>query len=114
MSLNIEGLDRAELLAALHNGTRALGLGALHDLGRPMTREEAQREIDARALPNGDVRFDYVQGRPIKVAFRGGELLHERLFDRDAPGGDGSCSRIIEKLREHQVDDPNGAIGGAA
>lgn len=36
-AIDITGIDRGELLAALHNGTRPLGMGFLHDLGRSMS-----------------------------------------------------------------------------
>ena len=31
--ISIKGLDKAKVLQALHNGTRALGMGVLHDIG---------------------------------------------------------------------------------
>ncbi len=102
--IDIRGLDKAELLQALHRGTRALGMGRLHDRG-PLTLSQCQEIIALSEAPSGTMvtgkegalRFDYVAGRPIKVTFSGDELLHSGLYDRDA--GEGECLRIVEELR---------------
>lgn len=101
-TIDINGIDKAKLLAALHNNTRALGMGFLHDKG-PMSEEEA-REIIA-SCDNGlsIMWFDYVRGRPLKVGLKEGELLRADLYDRDAPGGEGSCQRIVDSLRGCQA-----------
>ena len=101
-NVNIKGLDKAAVLAALHNGTRALGMGAFHDRGR-MSVDDARRFIDAgkndighpRTMGEGALRFDYVQGRPIKVDISGDDF-DPRLYDRDA--GEGAAERAIAPL----------------
>lgn len=97
-TIDISGIDKAKLLAALHNGTQPLGLGILHDRG-PMSEDEA-REIIA-CFPSGFsvMWFDYVRGRPLKVGLKDTELLRADLYDRDAPDGEGSCQRIVDSLR---------------
>lgn len=90
--LDIKGIDKAELLAALHNGTRALGMGILHDICRDMTKEEAARIL----AETGQTRFDYLLGRPLKVDI-GGDEMFAGLYDRDA--GDGAAERIVSRLR---------------
>lgn len=99
--IDIKGLSEAAVIAALHNGTRPLGFGKLHDLGRDMTLEEAQSVVDWADKGTGQLRFDYVQGRPLKVIIeRGAGLLHRPdLYDMDCPTGDGSCANIIDRLR---------------
>ena len=101
--LNIEGVDRAALLAGLYNNTRSAGMGRLHDIGREMTVEEA-REIVERVQKQlsdpffrGELNFDWVAGRPIKVIFAGDRLQRRDLYDRDA--GDGVCVRVLEAVR---------------
>lgn len=103
-ALDVTGIDRAELLTALVNGTVPPGglrnpafLAAL--LAGSFTLEKA-REMLATKPPGEKWRFDYVDGRPLKVTFDGNLLLRPDLYDRDAPGGDGSCARIVAELRE--------------
>lgn len=95
--INIEGIDRAELLAALHNGTRPLGMGFLHDLKRDMTKAEATEILAQHTDGHGDAHFDYVCGRPLKVWFSRNTLQGAWLFDRDSSPG--KCQAIIEALR---------------
>ena len=94
-SIDVSGIDHAALLAALHNGTNALGMGAFQDLGRDMTTEEAQTILDER---NGKFDFDYLQGRPLKVWIENDQLFRSDLYDRDSRPG--ACAEIIEHLRK--------------
>ena len=112
MIVNIKGLPKNEVLAALHAGTKALGMGALHDKG-DLTPQQAQEYINRmnkaatggndqslefnRASLTGDpMYFDYVCGRPIKIDLSKDEI-DTRLYDRDStiPG-----EKVIAKLRE--------------
>jgi hypothetical protein len=104
--INIAGLDKAAVLAALHNATRAVGMGIIHDLRRPMTLMEAEVFIKEGTNDTGDDRatyaqgnilyFDYVCGRPLKVNLSGDEF-DERNFDRGA--GAGAAARAIDAIR---------------
>jgi hypothetical protein len=100
--IDIAGLDKAEVLAALVNGAKPLGMGRLHDDGRPMTKEDAQvwiddgRTHDTVDLPRPRLSFDYVKGRPIKSNISG-DSFDERLYDRDQ--GNGAAARVIAELR---------------
>lgn len=94
--IDITGIDRAELLTALHNGTKSIGLGVLHDRG-DITVEQVQSDIDDN---NGSFNFDYYRGRPIKVFVRRSEpniLCRIDLYDRDSAPG--RCKAIVESLR---------------
>lgn len=92
--VNIAGLDKAEVLAALVNGTVPIGLGALYARSL-FSIEDAQRSIDAK--DDGEpLRFDYVNGCPIKCDISG-DTFEERLYDRDA--GIGAAERAITALR---------------
>lgn len=96
--IDISGIDPGALLAALHNGTRPLGLGRLHDIGRDMTPDEARAELkDWPTQSGGRYRFDYFHGRPLKVSFDDKILRGVGLYDRDA--GDGACARAVAKAR---------------
>lgn len=108
VAIYIAGIPKAELLAALVNGTRPLGMGVLQDIG-PMTVERAQARIDAlqshdspqvSAMQSmsggGRLCFDYVEGRPVKSEI-GGDMFDPHLYDRDA--GEGAAEQVVAKLR---------------
>lgn len=94
--INIEGISPAKLLMCLYNGTRPVGLGALSDLRREMMYQEAHNIIISMEGP--PYRFDYVQGRPLKVMFDDKELKGAWLYDRDA--GRGACAAAVAKARQ--------------
>ena len=91
--INIEGLDRAEILAALYNKSQQQGMGFLDQRGaKGMTKEMA-----AELLKNQDY-FDYLQGRVMKISLKeGAKTLRPFLYDRD--NGQGAAARVIAKLR---------------
>lgn len=103
-------VDAAAMLAALHNNTRALGLGALHDIGRRMTRDEAAKHVEGDSF-----YFDYFCGRPLKVhAEKDGSIDEHsrRLYDRDA--GDGSFARALSEALQTPVTDDASAASAEA
>ncbi|HXE63170.1 MAG TPA: hypothetical protein VN519_06490 [Bryobacteraceae bacterium] len=93
--IDISGLKKSEVLAALYNNSRPLGLGFLHFTPEPMTAEQAE-EI----LKDGDY-FDYLKGRVMKVSLDG-DTFDPRLYDRD--NGDGAAAAAIEPLRKQTVN----------
>lgn len=113
-SVNIEGLDKAAVLAALFNASAPQGFGFLQSASGPqvMTVEDAQRMIDESpepmisGMPDGRaLQFDYVLGRPLKVEI-GGDEFSPWGFDRDN-GGPGAAQKVIDRLRATmQVDTP--------
>ncbi len=94
--IDITGIDKATLLAALYNNARPLGMGFLQAKDEPMTHAQAA-ELVTQHERNGRVSFDYVHGRPLKVWFVGNTLSGGRLYDRDQ--GQGECERIVGELR---------------
>jgi hypothetical protein len=94
MEIDIKGIDKAELLAALHNGTPAIGMGMLQDRGA-ITKEQAQEVIDHRMKCGGDLYFDYLFGHPLKSDISK-DTMRVAMYDRDA--GQGAAERIITKL----------------
>ena len=74
--INIKGLDKAEVLAALYNNARPQGMGFLHFTPERMTRDEATKLLERTTY------FDYLRGRVMKVSLEGDEL-REGLYDRD-------------------------------
>lgn len=89
--MDIKGLDKAVVLAALYNGSHQLGMGFLHKRGaEPMSVEQAREE-----LADGPY-FDYLHGRVMKISLQGDEL-DTFLYNRD--NGEGAAERIIEGLK---------------
>ena len=92
--MNIAGLDKAAVLAALYNGARQQGLGYLMGAGYlPMTADQAREEIAARGK---DLYFDYLHGRVMKMNLSGDEV-DTALYNRD--NGHMAAENIIENLR---------------
>lgn len=91
MAIDISKKDKAEVLAALYNASKPLGLGYLHFDPRPMSKEEA------RQLLAETTYFDYLKGRVMKVRLDG-TTLDERLYDRD--NGPGAAERAIAQLAD--------------
>ena len=89
--VNIKGIPKEEILAALYNAARVQGLGVLADVSRkPMTVEMA------KDLLKEFTYFDYLMGRPLKVDLNGDEL-DTRLYDRDN-GGPGAAWEVLKGL----------------
>lgn len=75
--ISIEGLNKAEVLAALYNASRPVGMGALRFMDADLSILDATRIIE-----RGQLDFDYLQGRVMKVDLSSDEF-DERLYDRD-------------------------------
>lgn len=96
--INIKGIDKARILAALYNASKQQGMGFLHTkgaAGKDMSTAEAQAEIDARLAHGGPaaaIYFDYLHGRVMKVDLTGDEL-DPWGYDRD--NGAGAAERAL-------------------
>lgn len=88
--IDITGLDKAVLLAALYNRSKPQGLGILHARPGDMTPAEATTHLSTGPY------FDYLGGRVLKVDL-GGDTLNPWLYDRD--NGSGAAARVVEQLR---------------
>jgi hypothetical protein len=109
--IDITGIDKAAILAALFNSSAPVGMGLLQaDKGpQTMTVEQAREIIDGggqAATPDYEFKqltgrpalsFDYVFGRPLKCNLEGDEF-DPWGFDRDN-GGEGTAMRVIDQLR---------------
>lgn len=76
--IDIAGLNKADVLAALFNSFRPQGAGFLNVL-------------------TSDLYFDYVLGRVLKVDLSG-DSFDPRLYDRD--NGEGAALRTINALKQ--------------
>lgn len=97
--IEITGLSKADVLAALFNNAKTVGNGYLSagfSFGN-MTSEQAQEIIDRR---HPEMYFDYVKGRPLKVKLEG-DFFDETLYDRD--NGAGLAQYAITNLKHSPV-----------
>lgn len=91
-TLDISGVDKAEVLAALFNASKQQGMGLFHSSGAsPMTVEDA-KQFTSR---EGSQYYDYLRGRVMKVDLSK-DLLRTGLYDRD--NGQGAAARALAPL----------------
>lgn len=97
--INIQGIDKAELLLALTERAVPQGRGIVTAMKVKPTLEICQEEIKYR-LDRGDtsLTFDWFLGRPIKVTIGTDELIRADLYDRDN-GGPGTAEAIVATLK---------------
>ena len=88
-SIDIKGMDKGKILAALYNASQPLGLGFLQATPENMTVEEA------RGLTEEYAYFDYLKGRVMKVDLSG-DMLNPYLYDRD--NGQGAARKALEGI----------------
>jgi len=91
--IDISKLDKAEVLAALYNHSKALVMGMLHYDPKDMTKEEAQA-----LLNDGQDYFDYIKGRVMKIYLSPDGKLDHNLYDRD--NGPGAAAHVIDELKK--------------
>lgn len=88
--ISTEGLDKADVLAALYNASKPQRLDFLIYDREPMSREEA-----AALLDQGD-RFNYLKGRAMKIHLTD-TGFEEWAYDRD--NGAGAAQRAIQGIQ---------------
>lgn len=88
--VDITGLPKGKVLAALYNASQPLGLGFLEYDPTPMTEEEANEILKTRQY------FDYLKGRVMKVDLASDIGFNEWLYDRD--NGTGAAQRAIDGI----------------
>lgn len=102
--INIEGLDKADVLAVLYNTSRPVGMGFIQAGAfgpLEMTHEQAQKELDARGITRNHqfpLDFDYLHGRPLKTDLTSDIEFDEQYFD-DNNSGHGTATEAIAHLR---------------
>ncbi len=80
---------KAEVLAALYNNSRPLGMGFLQADVNDMTTEQAE------SILKDQTYFDYLKGRVMKVDLSK-EEFDPRLYDRD--NGNGAAMIAVEHI----------------
>ena len=90
-TINLAGVDKAKVLAALYNASHPQGMGFLHATPEDMTVEEARGVLGS--MPKEYTAFDYLKGRVMKIDLTKDEL-DPRLYDRD--NGPGAAAKALE------------------
>ena len=94
--VDIRGISKAKVLAALYNASKPQGNGWLnYDKNHIMTEEEAAGLI-AEMSNREYIYFDYLRGRVLKIDLST-NYLNIVLYDRDNGPGAAECA-IIEAL----------------
>ena len=91
-NINITGLDKAAILAALYNAAISIGAGVFQYNPSPMTVQEARL-----VLSSGVTSFDYFHGRVLKVDLSR-DIIDPRDYNRD--NGPDAAERVIARLRQ--------------
>ena len=94
MSISIQGLNKAAVLAALYNASKPQGMGFMHYDAKPMTTEEAQQLLDSDPCQY----FDYLKGRVMKIGLSKEEDVNTWGYNRD--NGENAAEKVIETLRQ--------------
>lgn len=87
--IDISKHNKAQVLAALYNASKPLGMGFLHSTPAPLGEQEAAELLKRQTY------FDYLKGRVMKVDLLG-DALDPFLYDRD--NGQGAALRAISGL----------------
>lgn len=91
--IDISGLPKGAVLAALYNASRVQGMGFLNAKPGAMTVSEAEGILNQTP----DAYFDYLYGKIMKVDLSK-DTLNPRLYDRD--NGQGAALRALTPLLE--------------
>lgn len=89
-TIDLSGLDKAGVLAALYNASQPQGMGFLHYTPEAMSTEEARNLLETNTC------FDYLKGRVMKINLSK-DTLYPGLYDRD--NGEGAAAAAIAPLQ---------------
>ena len=92
IGIDIKGLNKAEVLAALYNASKQQGIGVMDARGQAQMTVESAAELLKRTT-----YFDYLYGRVMKIDLSGDEM-RTSSYDRD--NGPGAAERAISHLLE--------------
>ncbi len=97
--VNIKGLPKEAVLAALYNASRAGGMSVKQvDFTHRMTSRDASRLLGGQT---GRISFDYLKGRVMKVDITGSEFDASAY---DLRNGVGAGEKAISHVRSALAD----------
>ena len=86
--IDLTNVNKAEVLAALYNGSHPQGMGFMQFTTEDMTVKEAENLLKEYTY------FDYLKGRVMKIDLSK-DQLDQYLYDRD--NGEGAAERILKE-----------------
>ena len=96
--INIEGLSKIKVLQVLFNKSKVQGFNAQLGLNPPdLTVSEARRML-VQHESRGEIYFDYLNGKVMKVNLTSDVEFDPAMYDRD--NGEGAAIRAVDTLRE--------------
>ena len=96
--VNIKGIDKSELFAALYDRAKAQGRGFEVYTPAKMSMADARQAVtNATEAISGRIYFDYHNGRVMKVELSG-DTLDPWGYDRD--NGGGAVQAVVDSLKE--------------
>ncbi len=75
--IDISNKNKADVLAALYNHAKPVGMGIIQYDPTPMTREIAEYLLEKRGYT-----YDYLKGRPMKLSLKD-DVIHVYCYNRD-------------------------------
>lgn len=112
-SIDISGIDKAVLLAAVFNHAGQVNLGFLdasggHAMSIPDARNIVQARMAMNAVVKGEPiwrsRFDYLRGRLLKVDLGGESFNQSDIYLYDQAHGKGRLEQAVAFARKHKPD----------
>jgi hypothetical protein len=88
--INIEGLKKSEVLAALYNHAIPMELGISDRPHKDMTPDEAEKLLEECTY------LDYLKGRILKVNLRSDVEFDESIYDRE--NGCGTATEAVDSI----------------
>ena len=96
--IKITGLNKAEVLKVLFNNSKVQGFNAMLGLNPPdITTEEAFGILKEYETKRGEIYFDYLNGKVMKIDLTSDDEFEEWLYDRD--NGEGAAQRAIDSIK---------------
>ena len=86
-----EDLTKPEVLCALYNKAKVLGMGIIQYIPGDLSLLEAEKLLKTTKY------FDYLHGRVMKVDLSGDKGFEEWLYDRD--NGEGAAQAALDDYR---------------
>lgn len=94
-TIDLKGLNKAEVLAALYNASKPQSMGFMQYTPEPMTTEQAAELLERQTY------FDYLNGRVMKVDLAG-DVLDPWGYDRD--NGNGATARALASMHANNQE----------